>query len=98
MMSEYQPARGSPPSTYAIARVYEGDPGGWPAVAFGTLQRSLFLLPGLWVAGVRGQRFWLGGLLGSASITASLFVLYGLRRAQVVAPWEPEQPRTGRWA
>lgn len=75
-------APGSPPSSYAVAAVYEGDPAGWLWVGGGTFARSLFILPGLYLAGVRGKRLFLGSLLGSVTISTALFVFYGLRRSQ----------------
>lgn len=72
----------SPPSSYAIAGVLEGERGAWGKVLVGTAQRSAFLAPGLALAGVRGERLVSASLLGSLSITASLFVLYAGRRGR----------------
>lgn len=74
----------SPPSSYAVASVYEGDPNGWARVATATLMRAFFVAPGLAIAGVRGKKLVLGAVLGSAGITGALFVLYGLKRAGVM--------------
>lgn len=75
---------GSPPSSYAIADVYEGRPGAVGRVLIGTGQRSLFILPGLWVAGIKGPKLVTGALAGSAAITLALFIFYGLRRRGVM--------------
>ncbi len=79
----------SPPSSYAVASVYEGDPGAWPRVLTATAMRTFFVLPGLAAAGVRGRQLLLGSLFGSVGITAALFALYGLKRAGVVK-WNPQ--------
>lgn len=79
----------SPPSSYAVASVYEGDPGAWPRVATGTLTRAFFILPGLALAGIRGRNLIVGSALGSVGITVALFALYGLKRAGVMK-WEPQ--------
>ena len=47
--------------------------------------RTTFILPGLYLAGVRGKKLFLGGLFGSLTITTALFVFYGLRRTRAVA-------------
>lgn len=77
----------SPPSSYAVASVYEGDPGGWPKVATATLLRAFFVMPGLALAGIRGRKLVLGSIGGSVGITAALFALYGLKRSGV--KWMP---------
>ncbi len=77
----------SPPSSYAIAGVLEGEPGSMGRVIIGTLQRSLFLAPGLGLSGLRGEQLVRAALLGSASITASLFGLYTLRRGGYIKNW-----------
>lgn len=74
----------SPPSSYAVASVYEGDPGAWGRVVVATGLRTVFVLPGLAIAGVRGRQLLLGSFLGSVGITAALFALYGLKRAKVM--------------
>jgi hypothetical protein len=71
----------SPPSSYAVAAVYEGDPSGWPKVVTATALRTGFVLPGLALAGIRGRQLLLGSLLGSVGITAALFILYGVKRS-----------------
>lgn len=74
----------SPPSSYAVAAVYEGEPGSWAKVATATAMRAFFICPGLAIAGVRGRQLVYGSLLGSCGITAALFALYGLKRAGVM--------------
>lgn len=74
---------GSPPSSYAIADVFEGKPGAWGRTTIGTGQRSLFILPGLWVAGIRGPKLFTGAVAGSVCITLALFGFYALRRRGV---------------
>ncbi|MFQ5339938.1 MAG: class I SAM-dependent methyltransferase [Anaerolineae bacterium] len=46
----------SPPSSYAVAAALEKRPDAWGKVSSGTLQRALFLAPGLALAGVRGEQ------------------------------------------
>ena len=71
---------GAPPSAYPISRVIEGDMAGWGGVFTGGLIRSLFIAPGLSLSGIRGKQLITASLLSSATITAGLFVLYGLRK------------------
>lgn len=79
----------SPPSSYAVAAVYEGDPAGWAKVATATALRAIFVAPGLAVAGIRGRKLLVGSLAASAGITTALFLLYGLKRAGVMK-WSPQ--------
>lgn len=79
--------RGAPPSSYAIASVMEGEPEGPGRVIVGTLQRSLFIAPGLALAGLRGESLVKSALLASASITGCLFGLYALRRGGYIRSW-----------
>lgn len=74
----------SPPSIYAIAGVYEGIPGSWFRVITGTLQRSFFIAPGMYLAGIRGSKVFTTALLGSLTAEVVLFGYYGLRRAGVM--------------
>jgi hypothetical protein len=75
----------SPPSSYAIAGVLNGEDGAWGRVMTGSLQRSIFIAPGLLLAGIRGTRVITGSLLASASITAWLFAYYANQRDNVRA-------------
>ena len=82
---------GSPPSSYAVAAVLEGEPGGWWKVAKATALRAVFVAPGVAVAGLRGRKLVLGSLLGSVGITIALFALYGAQRGGAVADWARKQ-------
>ncbi len=71
--------RGSPPTTYAILAMLEGEPGAEGRVVYGALQRSLFIAPGLYLAGVREpSKLICYSLSASASITACLIGYYWL--------------------
>lgn len=74
----------APPTVYAVSRVIEGDRGGWPKVITGALQRSLFIAPGLALAGIRGEKLLKGSLYGSAAVTGFLFVMYALRKKGIL--------------
>lgn len=74
----------SPPSSYAVAAVLEGEPFAVARVVGATAVRSAFIVPGLALAGVRGRHLLWGAVLGATGITAALFALYGLRRARVM--------------
>lgn len=77
-MSE-QIERGSPPSTYAILALLEGEEGAFWRVVWGTLQRSAFIAPGLFLVGVRKPAKLVGySLAASTSITACLIGYYAL--------------------
>ena len=70
----------SPPSSYAVAGVLDGEPGAWPRVFTGSAQRAVVIVPGLWLAGIRGRQLATGALYASATITTFLFVLYSLKK------------------
>lgn len=70
----------SPPSSYAIAAVLEGERGAWWRVARATGTRALLLIPGLWVGGVRGTALFTGALAGSAGLTVALYRYYWRKR------------------
>ena len=72
----------APPSSYAIADVIEGRPGGWSRTAGLTLWRAVVISPGLIVAGIRGKPLLLGSLLGSVSATVYLLGYYQLQKAR----------------
>jgi hypothetical protein len=72
--------RGSPPSTYAVLAVMEGEEGAWGRVALATGVRALAILPGLWAVGLRGWKLPGWSLAASTSITLWLFALYSLKR------------------
>lgn len=72
----------APPSSYAIADVIEGRPGGWPRTVGLTLWRAVVLSPGLIVAGLRGRPLVLGSLLGSVSATVYLLGYYRWQKAK----------------
>jgi hypothetical protein len=86
---------GSPPSSYAVAAVLEGEPGGWGKVAIGTAQRAMFIVPGIAIAGGRGKTLWLGAVLGSVGITLMLFAFYGAQRRGLVADWAQNRQDAG---
>lgn len=77
----------APPSSYAIAAALEGEPGALGRVFFGTLQRSVFIVPGLLLAGLRGEPLVRTALLASTSITYCFFGLYALRRGGYIKSW-----------
>lgn len=72
--------RGSPPSTYAILALLEGEPGALGRVAVGTAQRMVLIAPGLWLAGFRGRDLLAGTAAASASVTLGLIAYYALNR------------------
>lgn len=80
---------GSPPSSYAISDVYEGVPGAWGRVLVTTAQRSLFIFPGLLLAGIRDKRLVYGAVGGSISITCALLIFYGLRKKGIMRAQAP---------
>jgi hypothetical protein len=74
-----QNLRGSPPTTYAILALLEGEDGALGRVVWATVRRALFVAPGLFIAGVKNpQRLALQSFAASASITACLTAYYAL--------------------
>lgn len=79
-MSEQLAQRGSPPSTYAVLDFVEGRPGATLRLLGLTAMRSLFVAPGLYLAGVRRPAQLAGySLAASVSISVCLVAYYGLR-------------------
>lgn len=73
----------APPSSYAIADMIEGKPGALPRVAKLTALRSIFLVPGLFAAGIRGTMLLKGAGLGSVGLSLYLLGLYSLRKRRL---------------
>ena len=71
-----QIAAHSPPSDYAIHAWVQGQPGAMTDVAMLTLQRSILILPGLWLTGFRGTTLAKATAAATLSITATLAVYY----------------------
>jgi hypothetical protein len=86
---------GSPPTSYAIAGSLNGERGANFQVVKGMLTRTLVMMPGMALAGIRGKELLLGSLLGSVGISASLFALYLGRRNEIVSDWT--EGRQGRY-
>lgn len=80
-----------------MAAALEGEPGGWARVAIGTLQRGLFLTPGLRLAGIKGEQLYKAAFLGSACVTGWIWLLYTLRRGGYIRSWR-HGPRPRRVA
>ncbi len=70
----------APPSSYAIADMIEGKSGALPRVVKLTALRSVFLVPGLYVAGIRGATLLKGAGFGSVGLSLYLLGLYSLRK------------------
>lgn len=82
---------GAPPSTYAIAAFLEGEPGSTARLIGTTVLRSIFIVPGVWLAAKVFARdadlsmIQIGamGLTASSTITAGLLLWYWLKRRMV---------------
>tara|TARA_Y100000310_G_scaffold135227_1_gene134104 strand:+ start:918 stop:1196 length:279 start_codon:yes stop_codon:yes gene_type:complete len=70
----------SPPSTYAIAALMDGEPKSVRRVAGLTLERAFFLGTGLFLSGLRGRQLIKSSVLASTAITAWIIGDYALRR------------------
>jgi hypothetical protein len=70
----------SPPSSYAIADLVNRKPGALGRTASLTLQRSLFIVPGLYVAGIRDRKVFTGALYGSIGISLWIYGLYWMKK------------------
>lgn len=93
----------APPSSYAIAALLEGEPNALDRVVRLTLKRVLFIAPGLFLAGRRGENLVKESLAASASITVLLTFYYADKRSQInaaasrapgAAPSAPGRPPT----
>lgn len=74
------PLLDEPPSTYAISAWTKGEPGALGRVIDLTLTRTLFIAPGLYIAGVRDPVSLVKATLGaSVSISLSLALVYWWR-------------------
>ncbi len=77
----------SPPSTYAIAAVIDGDPNAWGRVAYLTAIRAAMIWPGLRLAGIKGRDAMAGAAMGSAFITLLLLADYSFKRRPTKVVW-----------
>lgn len=80
--------RQHPVSTYAINAALGGEQGAWKRVAVLTALRSAMMLPGLWLAGIRGWRLFGAAFLASTTMTGALIGYYALNRSTVDAARE----------
>lgn len=71
---------GQLPSSESVNAVLRGQDGGWAKVVTSTALRAVLIAPGMAFAGARGWRLVGASMLGSATITAFLFVFYGLQQ------------------
>lgn len=88
------PVLGSPPSSYAIYDLVTGVPGALPRTIGLTAVRSIFIAPGLYLAGVRGWTLVKGSLLASAFISLGMIGLcaWKARCAVQLAAQQPPDP------
>ncbi len=70
----------SPPSAYAISDLVQRKPGAVGRTFVLTLQRSLLIAPGLYVAGLRGRRLLIGSVYASVGVTLALAILYSFKK------------------
>lgn len=76
----------SPPSTYAIAALVDGEQGAWLRVTELTLIRAAMIGVGLWFAGLRHRQLVSAAVAGSAAVTGILALDYrGRARARELA-------------
>ena len=77
----------SPPSSYAVASMLDGERGAWVRLMGLTLLRGCFIIPGLWVASkllrIYLEPMQLLGLsfAGSATISGGMVGYYAIRKA-----------------
>lgn len=64
------------PSSQSVIAYLRGHRGALTKVAMTTLLRTLLIAPGVWLAGGRGARLWMGAGAASATITTFLFFWY----------------------
>lgn len=78
--------RGSPPSSYAVLAVLEGQSGALLRLFGLTLLRGCFIVPGMWVASkvakveMDGVQLVSMSLAGSATISAGMIAYYWIQR------------------
>ncbi len=70
----------SPPSAYAISDLVQRKPGAVGRTFVLTLQRSLLIAPGLYVAGLRGRRLMTGSVYASIGVTLALALVYSFKK------------------
>lgn len=80
MANEIEVEAESPPSSYAIADLVAGKPGALGRTLSLTAQRAIFIVPGLYVAGIRDRKLFTGSIYGSIGISLWLVGLYALKR------------------
>jgi hypothetical protein len=90
------PAWNAPPSSYAVYDVVTGVPGAIPRALGLTLLRSVFIVPGLYIAGVRGWKQLGGGaVLASIAITLGMMGVSVIQAKQNAAAAAAGQPQVG---
>lgn len=78
--------RGSPPSSYAVLAVLEGQNGSVLRLLGLTLLRGVFVIPGIWLASrlarvdMEPWQLLVMGLAGSATISAGMLAYYFVRQ------------------
>jgi len=77
--------RESPPTSYAIAALLNGEPDGPFRLVKGILQRTIFIAPGLWVSGIREpKQLLLSTIVTSTSVSLFLIAFFALQRQGVI--------------
>ena len=74
-LGDATPPANAPPSSYAVYDLAAGVPGSALRVAGLTLVRSAFIVPGLYLAGVRGWKVLWAALAASTTISAGMYAL-----------------------
>lgn len=72
---------GAPPSDYAIEALVRGRPGGLPRTLGLTAKRTLFIAPGLYLAGIRGRQLFWGSVAASVTITLGMIAVRAARKS-----------------
>lgn len=87
------------PSSQSVIACLRGEPGAIAKTALTTLLRTALLLPGVYLAGGRGWRAWVGASAGSMTITLFLFFWYAAqekgRKEALAASASSDAPRLG---
>lgn len=94
MLGAVEPAEGA--AARGVIGCLRGERGSLRRVVVSTAFRAVLIAPGVWLAGARGARLWLGASAASVTVTAFLFLWYAAReRGRVEALAEHDAPPLG---
>ena len=66
----------TPDSVFSTERLARGELEALPSLVKNSFKRALFILPGIYICGVRGKQLLGASILGSLGVTTSLIIYF----------------------